>query len=465
MLDPAPAGADSAASSLVASHRRILATAAMLGGTTVLVKLAALARDWLVARRFGAGDELDAFLVAFLIPSYAVVVLTHSFAPAFVPTYIRVSERQGPGAAQRLVGSLMVGGCGIVIVISLVLAAAAQFLLPWVGQGFEASKLALTGSLFYVLAGILVVSGASAIFAAVLNAHERFAVTASASMAIPAGTVAVFWTFQDRWGVYALAGGTLVGFMLESCILAAATARHGLLPWPRWSGLDENLRHVAWQYVPVLMGSSLMTSSLVVDQSMAASLGSGQVSILNYGNKIVALVLGVVAVSLSTVLFPRFSRMIAADQWADLRHTLRSFSVLILIASLPVMILLALLSEPLVRLLFERGAFTAETTSAVSGVQRWYLLQIPFSVLSMLGARLLSAMNGNRILLGIGGVNLLMNVGGNLVFMHWFGVNGIAMSTSLMFLVATLTTFAAIRYRLAEADARRTAPYPPRSAN
>ncbi len=81
----------------------------------------------------------------------------------------------------------------------------------------------------------------------------------------------------------------------------------------------------------------------------------------------------------------------------------------------------------------------------------------------MLGSRLLSAMNGNRILLAIGAMNLLMNVVGNLAFMHWFGVNGIAMSTSLMFLVATLTTFAAIRYRLA--DARRGASDRTRSAN
>src|SRR5262245_59813102 len=72
--------------------RPLLASAAMLGAMTVLVKLMAFAKDWQVAQIFGASDELDAFLVALVIPSYAVAVLGHSFGPAFMPTYIRLAH-------------------------------------------------------------------------------------------------------------------------------------------------------------------------------------------------------------------------------------------------------------------------------------------------------------------------------------------------------------------------------------
>ncbi len=449
LFDPVPAGA--ADTPLAASHRRILTSAAMLGGTTVLIKLVALAKDWLVARRFGAGDDLDAFLVALLIPTYAVVVLAHSFASGFLPTYIRVWERHSLSAAQRLVGSVLAGAAGVLTVITLLLAGVARYLIPLVGTGFDPAKLALAESLFYILAGMLIVTGISAIFAAVLNAHERFAIPALAPLAIPVFTIGVFWLLEDRLGIYALAGGTLLGFVMECAILAGGMQRHGLLGWPRWHGLDEDLRHVGSQYVPIVVGSLLMSSAIVVDQSMAASLGSGNVSVLNYGNKIVALVLNVVAISLSTVLFPRFSRMITAGQWDELNRTIRVYSKAILIASIPGVALLAVVSEPLVRLLFERGAFTPETTRAVTEVQICYLPQIPFAVLVILGYRMLSALDGNRLVLAIGALNLLMNVGGNLVFMRRFGVNGIAMSTSLMYLVATLATLAAIRYKLADA--------------
>jgi putative peptidoglycan lipid II flippase len=434
----------------LATHGRVLASAAMLGGMVVLVKLVAFVKDWLVAQRFGASDELDAFLVALVIPSYAVVVLAQSFGMAFMPTYIRVAHRDGAHAAKHLATSALVSGTAVLIATTLALAVAARYLMPWIGTGFDASKLALAASLFFVLAGVLIASGASTILAAVLNADERFAVASLAPLAVPSVTVLVFWFGQDRYGIYALATGTLCGFICETLILSVATMCRGLLAWPHGGGFDANLRFVGRQYVPVAIGSLLMSSSLVIDQAMAASLGSGSVSILNYGNKIVALVLGVVAVSLSTVLLPRFSRLITEGRLSELAHTIRTFSTLIVVFSLPVIILLAVLSEPLVRLVFERGAFTSETTAAVSEVQRWLLPQIPFYVLVMVGYRLLSALDGNALLLRIGALNLCMNVGGNLVFMHWFGVKGIAMSTSLVYVVATLATFSAIKIKLAD---------------
>jgi putative peptidoglycan lipid II flippase len=435
----------------LAIHGRVLASAAMLGGMVVLVKLAAFGKDWLVARRFGASDDLDAFLVAIVIPSYAVVVLAQSFGMAFMPTYIRVAHREGAFAAKRLATNALVSGTAVLIAITLILAAAARYLMPWIGTSFDASKLELALSLFYVLAGVLVASGISTILAAVLNADERFAVASLAPLAVPLVTVAVFWFGQDRHGIYALAAGTLCGFIGETLILTIATLRRGLLARPEMRQVDANLRFVGKQYAPVAIGSLLMSSSLVIDQSMAASLGSGSVSVLNYGNKIVALVLGMVAVSLSTVLFPRFSRLIAEGRMTDLAHMIRAFGALIVAISLPAIAVLAIFSEPLVRLVFERGAFTPETTAAVSEVQRWLLPQIPFYVLVMVGYRLLSALDGNALVLRIGALNLLMNVGGNVLFMHWFGVKGIAMSTSLMYVVATLATFAAIRVKLAEA--------------
>ena len=457
MLEPVGAGPSPTEAPLVTNHRHILTSAAMLGSATILVKLAAFAKEWLIARRFGVSDELDAFLVAFLIPSFAVAVAAGSFASAFMPTYIRVLDQQGPAAARKLAGSVLVCGLIVLTAITLILAVTAHTLLPWVSMGFDESKLALTESLFHVVLGILLVSGLSAVFSAVLNAHGHFAITAAAPMTIPVATVIVFWFFQERYGIYALAAGTMLGFLLESCVLAAGMRFHGLLPRPGWSGSHANLSHVGTQYLHVTIGSLLMSSSIVVDQSMAASLGSGNVSILSYSNKIVNLVLSMVAVSLSTVLFPQFSRMITAGQWVELKRTVRAYTKIILLASIPGVALLALLSEPLVHLLFERGAFTPATTRAVSHVQIYYTLQIPFYVLSMLGARLLSALDGNAIVLRIGALNLALNIAGNYVFMHWFGVAGIAISTSVMYLVACVVMSQAIRMKMSEVAAMQPA--------
>ncbi len=419
---------------------RVLRSAALLGAATVLVKLAALAKDLLVARQLGAGDALDAYLMAFLLPSFAVVVLAQTFASAFVPAYVRVWQQRSLAEAQRLAGRVLLTATGVLLVAVVALLAAAPLVLSVLAINFDAQKLTLTVSLFYLLAGVLVASGLSAVLGAILNAHERFAATALAPLAVPLATLVVFAIWNEHYGVYALAAGTLVGFVLETVLLVLATAACGLFPPAarglRNADLADELHEVGAQYWPVAVGGLLMSSSMLVDQSMAASLGSGQVSVLSYGGKVVAVVLSVVALSLSTVLLPRFSHLIAAGQRRQFTRLFKSYAVAILVLSIPGVALLALVTEPVVRLLFERGAFTPETTLAVSRVQLWLLPQIPFYVVNMIGARVLSALGGNAIVLRLGALNLVLNVCGNYVLMRWYGVEGIAMSTSLMYVVA-----------------------------
>jgi putative peptidoglycan lipid II flippase len=207
---------------------------------------------------------------------------------------------------------------------------------------------------------------------------------------------------------------------------------------------------VGRQYLPVLLAGMLMSSSIVIDQAMAASLGSGDVSVLNYGGKVVAVVIAVVAVSMSTVLFPRFAHLIAAGQLREFMRTFTLYASGIVVLSIPGIVTLEVLSEPLVRLLFERGEFTSEATVEVSRVQMWLLLQIPFYVVVMLGARVLSALDANASVLRISALNVGINVLANYLLMRQFGVTGIAMATPLVFLVAMLATLLAIRARIHE---------------
>jgi putative peptidoglycan lipid II flippase len=303
--------------------------------------------------------------------------------------------------------------------------------------------------LLYVLAPTILVAGFSSVFASLLNAHERFRAAALAPLALPAFTLVLFWLGRERYGIYALAVGTLVGFAAEFVILGLAAHRQRLLAWPTLQA-DENARRVGIQYVPVALASLLMSSSMVIDQSMAATLASGSVATLSYGNKMVSLLLGIVAASLSTVLFPRFSKLIAAGRWDELKQLLRTFGRLIFALAIPGVVLLIVGSEPLVRLVFERGAFTSADTIAAAGVQRWLAPEIPFYILVMVGSRLLSALDAYQVTLRIGVLNLVLNVVGNYVFMSLFGVKGIAMSTSLVYVAATVVTLVAIRFKLAE---------------
>ena len=155
-----------------------------------------------------------------------------------------------------------------------------------------------------------------------------------------------------------------------------------------------------------------------------------------------------------TVIFPHFARMVATGDWPGLRHTFRTYSWLIVALTVPVSLLIGIFSTDLVRLLFERGQFTAADTAIVARVQSLYALQIPFYVLSMVGVRLLSAMQSNRAVMIIFMASFVVNVIGNLVFMRWWGLSGIALSTSVVYLLSMLLVLIAIGRRIAELEGR-----------
>jgi putative peptidoglycan lipid II flippase len=419
-------------------NRRIFSALMTVGGLTLVVNLAATAKELVVANQFGAGDALDALLIAFLLPSYAINVLAGSCSTALVPTFVQVRENEGQVKAQQLLSGVIISITIVLAVLSVLLGLTVSFILPILGSGFSISKLALTRSLSFVFLPILVISGIKMTWAAVLNACERFALAALSPGMIPLATIAILLLMGRTWGIYALAVGALSGYVIEAGLLGWGLKRNGFCVTPHWHGLDQSLRKVIKQYIPVVAGALLMSGTMLVDQSMAAMLATGSVATLNYGGKVVTLILGIGSVSLSTAVFPHFSRMVAGYNWTGVRHTLKTYTYLILIVTIPLTLILVYFSAPLVRLLFERGAFTSMDTWRVSQVQALFLLQLPFYFLGILMVRLISSLNMNHILMRAAVINLSSKIVFNYLLMQRLGAAGIALSTTLVYVVSLI---------------------------
>jgi putative peptidoglycan lipid II flippase len=402
----------------------------------VLVKLAAAAKELVVAYQFGTRDVLDAFIVAFLLPTFALTLVSEALNTALIPTYIRVREHEGQQAAQRLFSSVMVWNVGFLIAASVVLAFTVPYVLPLLASGFSLEKLALTTSIYYVLLPVLLLSGVATTWSALLNAQDRFAVAAMVPIVTSVVAILILFLLARYWGIYALAVGTVTGALLEAGLLGWWLAQQGVSALPHWHGTTPAIKEVWNQYVPVVAGLFLMGSTTLISQSMATMLGPGSVSALAYGSKITALALGVVSVAISTAVLPHFSRMVALADWDGVRHTLLTYARLIVLITLPLTLVLIYFSEPLVRVLFQRGAFTGADTQLVAWVQTLHLLQVPVFALGILTVKLISALKANRLLMWGAGINLVFNIVCNYVLMKWLGVAGIALSTSLMYLVS-----------------------------
>jgi putative peptidoglycan lipid II flippase len=415
---------------------RIFTAVVLIAALASLVKVVSLAKEMLIARTFGAGDALDAFYVAILLPGFLSSIIVNSFGSAFVPTYIQVRETEGDLAAQRLFSTVAVFSLAALLGLSLFLVLTAQWLLPVIGSGFGPEKLALTRTLLFVLLASLSANGLSVLWRAVLNARECFALTALAPIMNPVIILIAIMANSGSRRIYALALGTVLGTIGELAIAGYGLWRRGIPIIPRWYGLTGPVRQVLRQSAPVAAGALLLSSSTLIDQSMAAMLGAGSVAALNYANKLTSLLLSIGVSSLATAVLPSFSRLSAKQDWAGLRHVLNTYTNLIALVTVPLTVIMIIFSETLIATFFQRGAFTRQDTYLVARVQSLFFLQLPFYTIGMLYVTAISSLRRNQILMWGTSISISVNLLLNLLFMRILGLPGIALSTSGVYFVA-----------------------------
>jgi len=418
------------------TNRKIFRAAMTIGLVGTVAKSGAVFKDLVVAHMFGRSDGLDAFLIAFLLPAFVLTLVMGSLGSALIPVLVETRQSRGREAEQKLLSSMMFLSMSVLILIAAALGLFAPFYLHILGSSFSAAKLTLTREMLYCLLPFIVFSGLATFVSGVLSAYKKFALPAIVPIVTPLITIATILLAPKSWSVFTLAIGVVAGGFLEAAILLRLLKTCGVRLQFRWNGLDSDVRSVLRQYAPVLAGSVLMCSTTVIDQAMAAMLPSGSVAALSYANKIVGLIVAIGATALTTAALPYFSHMVADADWAGCRHTLKRYTVLILTATVPLTLALMALSHPLIRLVFQRGAFNAGDTDLVSHVQICYFIQIPFYICGMLFVRFLSSIRRNDVLMYGSAISLALDISLNLVLMRKMGIAGIALSTSLVYVVA-----------------------------
>ena len=401
-----------------------------MGALTSAAKVAGAAKVMVTARFFGTSDALDAFLIAFLLPSFISDVIAGSFTPSLVPLLVRTRAEGGEEAAHRLIRRALGFALTAMLAAAVTLGLTGRWLLPLAGSSFPVDKLHLATTLFFGLLFWLPMSAYIATWRAVLNAHGWFALPAIAPLATPLASIVLLYTLAERYGVAVLCVGTVAGVAME-CILLAVTVRHLGYPirpvWNDWTAPE--LASLRRQYLPLAASAIISFACVIVDQSVAGRLGPGRISALVYGTKLAAVLLAVTASAAGTAVLPAFSRLAAERDWKRLRRSVLIYSGAVTLLMTPLTAALVMGSGPIVRLLFEHGAFHAGAAQLVTEVQRFALLQAPFAMLLAIVTRLAAALSANRLLVWMGAAALITDIILDVAFSRWMGVAGIALAT------------------------------------
>src|SRR4051812_44185927 len=334
-----------------------------VSGLTLISRVMGFARDFFIARAFGAGVASDAFFVAFRLPNLLRRLFAEgAFSQAFVPVLSQYKTREGEAATRLLVDHVAsVLGLALIVVSALGVAFA-PFIVTLSAPGFadEPEKFQLTASMLRVTFPYIFFISLVSLSGGVLNTWSRFSIPALTPTLLNVCFIvgALVATPYVHPPAMVLAWSVLAGGVAQLAFQVPALLRIGMLPTPRRPVLDPGVRRILVLMGPAVIGVSVAQISLLINTMFASYLDTGSVSWLYYADRLMEFPTGLLGVALGTILLPSLSRSHAAGNLDEYSKLLDWGIRLTLLLALPAAVALAMLSIPLVTTLFHYGAFT-----------------------------------------------------------------------------------------------------------
>lgn len=420
-----------------------------VAAVTAITFVGLFVRDIVMARLFGLGDELDAFVVAAVVPMFLVAVLSVPIGTAIVPAFLAVRERASAAAAQALARQVALMFLAAGLVLAGLVAFAGPALLEAAGWASLPEKAARAQAIMLWMLAIFVFSGLVTLANGLLNALGHYVVPAAAQAIVPIVAIAALLLFGDSHGAIVAAVAMFVGQLANLALVYRALAARGVSLITHPGPVDAGYGQFASQYLPLAAAAVFMQLTVPVSTAMASVLPEGGVAALGLGGKAVIFATGLIGASIASVVLPYFSRYMAQSRLLDARRELSFLLLAGTVVSIPATLALHLLSEPFVRLAFQGGAFGAAETGIVSRVMANGILQLPFFVINLLLLKFaIATRHSGRVMLAAA-VGLTANVLLNLVLMPRLGAPGIALSMSLS-AAASASLMLLLFYRLGD---------------
>ena len=340
-----------------------------------------LIREQVFAGLFGAGFAYDAFVVAFRIPNLLRDLFAEgALSAAFVTVFTDYSTNRGAEATWRLAGNVLVFFAALISALTLIGMYWADPLVNLLAPDFQLidGKTALTVKLTRIMFPFLLFVSLAAVVMGMLNTKGKFFVPAMSSTFFNLGSIVgglgLAWLFP-KFGQPAIAGmawGTLIGGAMQLLMQLPALRQVGFRFRLNLNPTDPGLKRILLLMLPATIGMSATQINIFVNTNFAASCAQGSVSWLNYAFRLVQLPIGVFGVALSIAVMPVLAKQAAEKDLASLKQTFTSSLVLVFALAVPATAGLMLLSQPIIRLIFEHGAFTAADTLQTAAALTFY---------------------------------------------------------------------------------------------
>ncbi|MDS1029657.1 murein biosynthesis integral membrane protein MurJ [Bacillota bacterium LX-D] len=388
-------------------------------------------RDAVIAKQFGASGATDAYLVAYTLPYSLQAILGVAFATLVVPVVtgylLRKEEEQG----WKVVSSMLNGTTLLLTILTILGMIFAPFLVRIMAPGFSGQTVELTAHLSRIMFPSIIFMGTGMLLTGVLNAGKQFTIPAFAPALANIIVILAVLVFGAEYRVEGLAYGTLAGFVGFFLIQIPNLRKINFRYHWVMNFQDPGVRSMIFAIVPMSLSISINQILLALNRFFASHLTAGSITALDFANRLMNLPLGIFAAAVSTAIFPAMAEGVAKKDFAALAQTVRKGLGMVTVAIVPAAIGLIVLKEPIVRLVFERGAFDARATVLTSTSLLYFSLGLWFIAVNTILTRAFYAMQDLKSPLLLGLVSVVADIVLSIILLPKMGHNGLALANSL----------------------------------
>jgi putative peptidoglycan lipid II flippase len=439
---------------------RIARSTAFFSIATAASRVAGLAREVVAAGYYGISGPMSAFTIAFQVPNLIRALFADAaLQPAFVPVFTELLGKKAYKEAFRLASTMLLLVTMILGAITALFVLLAPVIMPVFAPGFEGEILDLTVSLSQVLFPILVLLGISGIVVGILNSYDRFGAFAIAplfwNLSIILVLVVIEPLFHGEDRIYAYAIGILVGTLVQ-LLIPIWDLRH--TPYRFRFSFDwrhPGVRRVLILMLPVTISLGLINFNLLINSFFGSLVSNEAPAAIDKAFRIYQLPQGIFSVAIATVLFPTLARFANAGEIDNLRATMANGMRQILFVLVPAAAAILALSDPMIRLIYQRGEFDPAETAVVATALFWFAFSLPTNGLYLLQTRTFFSLQKPWQATALATIDLVVSALAALALYKPFGVGGIVAGTGIGTTVAVVAQAVILRRRFGGLELRR----------
>jgi len=414
---------------------------------TALSKVFGFLRDLTLSYFYGASSISDAYLISITIPSIIFIFISTGIATGYIPIQSGILSERGKVEGDRFTSRLI----NVVLVICLLITfTGLVFTEPIVkafASGFEGDTLALAVKFTRISIFGIFFTGIVHVFTGYLQLNNNFMMPGFVSL--PQNIIIVLSIVLSRYiSTTVLAVGVVIAAATQVFFLLPSMRKLDFKYEAKFNFNDENLLQLWKVAVPAMLGVSVNQINSLVDRTIASTLAVGGISSLNYVSKLITFILAIVVASIVSVLYPMISKMVAQKNMEGLKKSIIEALSVINMLTIPAMVGAMIFAEPIVRLLFERGAFDNDAVIMTSGALFFYSIGLLGHGSTDVLIRTFYAMQDTKKPMLLSVASMGLNITLNLILSRFMGINGLALATGISAIVFAMTLFISLRKKI-----------------